>query len=161
MSADLHIRAGDPAEPAVRSLIATLDAQMAALYPAESNHLLDIEALRQPHVSLLVAERAGSVSGCGAFVRHADYVEIKRMIVAPLARGNGIGRALLAALERRARADGYALARLETGIHQPDALALYTRGGYQIRGPFGDYAEDPLSVFMEKRLAAEPDSAPL
>ena len=45
------------------------------------------------------------------------------------------------------------VARLETGIHQPEALGLYRRLGYVERGPFGSYALDPLSVFFEKRLA--------
>ena len=44
------------------------------------------------------------------------------------------------------------LLRLETGIHNSDALALYRRGGFAECAPFGDYAPDPLSVFMEKRL---------
>lgn len=42
--------------------------------------------------------------------------------------------------------------RLETGVYQPEALALYGRAGYVERGPFGDYVADPLSVFMEKEL---------
>ena len=42
--------------------------------------------------------------------------------------------------------------RLETGVRQPEALGLYETAGYQRRGPFGAYAEDPLCVFMEKRL---------
>lgn len=56
-------------------------------------------------------------------------------------------------LESRARAAGFTVARLEPGISQPEALGLYARAGYRRRGPFGDYADDPLSVFMEKALA--------
>jgi len=41
---------------------------------------------------------------------------------------------------------------LETGISQPEALGLYERSGYVRRGPYGDYPDDPLSVFMHKRL---------
>ena len=58
----------------------------------------------------------------------------------------------MAALERHAAAHGALVARLETGIYQPEALALYRALGYRERPPFADYRLDPLSVFMEKRL---------
>jgi putative acetyltransferase len=74
------------------------------------------------------------------------------MFVLPEYRGLKLGRRLLEELERRALAAGLKLARLETGIHQPEALGLYERAGYRCRGPFGEYAVDPLSVFMEKAL---------
>ena len=74
------------------------------------------------------------------------------MFVLPECRGMKLGRRLLDELESRARAAGLTLARLETGISQPQASALYEKAGYQRCGPFGEYVEDPLSVFMEKRL---------
>ncbi len=70
------------------------------------------------------------------------------------ARGRGIARGILAALEQAARDEGVQLMQLETGVHSPEALALYRRAGYRERGPFGPYAPDPLSVFMEKSLEA-------
>jgi putative acetyltransferase len=70
----------------------------------------------------------------------------------PEFRGLKLGRRILDELESLARASGLELARLETGIHQSGALFLYEKAGYQRRGPFGDYPEDPLSVFMEKKL---------
>ncbi|WP_374603740.1 GNAT family N-acetyltransferase [Niveibacterium sp.] len=154
--ADLRIAPADPGEPAIRDLIAELDALMHALYPAESNHLLDFETLRQPYVRFLAAQLAGDVVGCGAYVAYSDYAEIKRMFVAPRCRGLGIARRLLATLEADAVKAGLPLTRLETGIHQPEALSLYERAGYRTRPPFGNYAEDPLSVFMEKALHLAP-----
>jgi putative acetyltransferase len=143
----------DPASPDARELIERLDKLMTGLYPAESNHLLPVEALRQPNVTFLTASVNGEVAGCGAFVNQGgEYAEIKRMFVLPEFRGLKLGRRILEELESRARAAGLALARLETGIHQPEALLLYERAGYQRRGPFGDYSEDPLSIFMEKKL---------
>ena len=56
-------------------------------------------------------------------------------------------------LESSLLAHGIGLARLETGVHQPEALSLYERRGYVRIPPFGDYPNDPLSVFFEKRLA--------
>ena len=70
---------------------------------------------------------------------------------APL-RGQGVGRALLQAIESAARTEGIQVMRLETGAASVEALALYRRSGYREREPFGDHALDPRSIFMEKAL---------
>ncbi|HNB25740.1 MAG TPA: GNAT family N-acetyltransferase [Alphaproteobacteria bacterium] len=143
-----------PRQVDVVALIRASDALMQSLYPAESNHLVDIDSLARPEVHFLVAREGGRALGCGAFVRGGgDQAEMKRVFVDPAARGKGIARAILEALERDAATAGVALMQLETGIHQPDAIALYRRFGYAERGPFGAYRPDPLSIFMEKRLA--------
>ena len=72
--------------------------------------------------------------------------ELKRMYVAANERSHGIGRALLAALESEARKLNLRKLVLETGIRQHKALLLYEKAGYQRRGPFGEYREDPLSA---------------
>src|SRR5499427_8460508 len=147
------IQVGDPASPAARELIGQLDKYLTDLYPAESNHLLPIEELQRPNVTFLTASVDGEVAGCGAFVNQGgEYAEIKRMFVLPEFRGLKLGSRILEELENLARASGLELARLETGIHQSEALLLYKRAGYQRCGPFGDYSEDPLSIFMEKKL---------
>lgn len=150
----LRIAAETPDQPEVRALIDALDAYQRALYPAESNHLLDMAALLRPEVLFLVARDAasGAATGCGAVVLKARYGEVKRMIVSPASRGRGVARALLAALEAGAVERGCIELRLETGIHQPEALALYARCGFERCAPFGDYLDDPLSVFMRKPL---------
>lgn len=146
-------RVDDPASSAARELIERLDNLLTSSYPAESNHLLSVEALRQPNVTFLTASVDGEVAGCGAFVNQGgEYAEIKRMFVLPEFRGMKLGRRILEELENLARAAGLELARLETGIHQSEALLLYEKAGYHHRGPFGDYSEDPLSIFMEKKL---------
>lgn len=143
-----------PDQPEVIALIAELDAYQDALYPPESRYALDLGSLLQPNVLFMVArDESGGALGCGAMVLHEDYGEIKRMYVSPRGRGRGLGGRLLAELEREAVTRGCELARLETGPYQPEALRLYVAAGYQRRGPFGDYQEDHLSVFMEKRLA--------
>jgi putative acetyltransferase len=147
------IRVDDPASSTARDLIQRLDELLAGLYPAESNHLLSVDALRQSDVSFLTASVDGEVAGCGAFVNQGgEYAEIKRMFVLPEFRGLKLGRRILEELENLARASGLELARLETGIHQSEALLLYEKAGYRRRGPFGNYSEDPLSIFMEKKL---------
>jgi putative acetyltransferase len=148
------IYATDPDNPEILELLAQSDAYMAALYPAESNHLLDLRALQRPDVTFLVAQVEGRIHGCGALVPAGDrsWAEIKRMFVAPAARGQRLGHRLLEALEAAARQQQLALLRLETGIHQPEAIALYRAAGFREIAPFGDYRPDPLSLFMEKRL---------
>jgi putative acetyltransferase len=75
------------------------------------------------------------------------------MFVLPAFRGLKLGRRILEELESRIRATGVKMARLETGVAQPEALGLYEKAGYRRCGPFGEYPEDPLCVFMEKELA--------
>jgi len=159
-SAEILIRPERPDHPQVRALLAELDAYLASLYEPEANHILDVEALLAPEIDFLVAERAGQLIACGGWRRmpgEADtsgeaYGEIKRMYVAPAARGLRIGQRLLATLEERLRTAEVTLALLETGSDQLEAVRLYERGGYALRGAFGGYPDNGLSLFYEKRL---------
>lgn len=142
-----------PRQPDVARLIEQLDAYQASLYPPESNHLLDIDTLCQPDIRFFVARLGGEPVGCGALrLDGPGSAEIKRMFVSPRVRGRRLGRAILGRLEQEGRALGLAWLRLETGIHQDEALALYRNAGYVEREPFGEYQPDPLSLFLEKRL---------
>jgi putative acetyltransferase len=147
--------AAEPADqPEVHTLLRQSDAYFASLYPAESNHLIDAAVLAEPNVRFLVARRGGVAVGCGALVLGADgEAELKRMFVAPEARGLKIGTLLLNALEAAAMTEAVRVIRLETGVRQPESLALYRRHGYTERGPFGSYAKDPLSTYFEKWIA--------
>jgi putative acetyltransferase len=149
----ITIELASPLLPEVGELIRASDETAASLYPAESNHLVDIDSLAQPHVIFCVARREGEIAGCGAAVLQPEgYAELKRMFVHAAARGHGVGRQLLAFLEEQVRGRGIALTRLETGIYSHDAIRLYERMGYVKIGPFAGYWDDPLSVFYEKRL---------
>ena len=151
----LLIEPGDPFAPDVAVLLRHSEEYARSLYPPESVHMIPVEELVSPSVRFLVArdQDTGRLLGCGAVVLHADgWAELKRMFVDPAARRRGVGTAILDALERLARAEGVAVIRLETGTRQGEAIALYRRFGYQVRGPFADYWDDPLSVFMERRL---------
>ncbi len=125
-------------------LLAALDAFLESLYPPESNPTLDIDTLCAPNIRFFVARREGKAVGCGAL--RID------LFVHPEARGRKLGRAILMRIEEQASREGLALMRLETGIHQAAALALYRRAGYAERGPFGEYRSDPLSHFFEKSI---------
>lgn len=133
-------------------LIAALDDYLGSLYPAESNHFLDLEQLAQPEIRFFVARRGGAPVACGALRVAGGYGEVKRMYVDPKARGGGLGRALLGAIEAQAAREGIRIMKLETGIHQAEALALYRSAGYRECPPFGEYQPDPLSLFLEKKL---------
>lgn len=148
------IRLENPDQPEIHALLQVSDAYYAALYPAESNHLVDISLLQRPDTSFFVARVDGAVRGIAAILRQSGYAEIKRMFVDPKARGLKLGSRLLAALEADARTAGLNCLRLETGIKQPEAIALYRAAGFCETGPFGSYQADPNSLFMEKILAA-------
>lgn len=95
--------------------------------------------------------------GCGALRRLSvpgleDAAEVKRMYVVPEARGRGVARVVLDALEGEARAIGAARMVLETGDQQPEAIALYTRAGFEAIPRFGEAWTHPLSIFMGKQL---------
>jgi len=143
----------DPDQPEIRAMLAASDAYMAALYPAESNHLVDVATLRSANVRFLVGRRDGVCVACGAIVIAADgTAEIKRMWVEPHARGLQLGQRILTALETMARAEGVTVLRLETGISQAEAINLYRSAGFSPIDAFGEYRPDPLSIFMEKPL---------
>ena len=143
-----------PDQPDVIALIADLDVYQDTLYPLESRHALEVASLKKSNVLFAVArDREGNAIGCGAVVLNTEFGELKCMYVSPRGRGQGVARKLIALLESRALDLGCKLLKLETGPYQYEALALYASAGYQRRGPFGDYADDPLSVFMQKHIA--------
>lgn len=140
-----------PDQPAIHELIGELDSYLYSLYPAENVYALDVASLCHPSVLFaVVRDAAGDPIGCGAIVIKSEYGEVKRMYVRPQARGQGIAGRLIEALEAEAVRNGCRTFMLETGPTMPEALALYDRMGYRRRGPFGDYPDDPLSVFMHK-----------
>ena len=148
----MTIRLEGPRAEGVPELISALDRYLSSLYPPTSNHFLDLDQLSRPEIRFFVARRAGAPVACGALRLADGYGEVKRMYVDPQARGGGLGRALLGAIEAQARLEGITLLRLETGIPQAEALSLYRSAGYRDCPPFGEYQTDPLSLFLEKKL---------
>ena len=143
-----------PLQPEIVALVEALDEYLESLYPADSNHLVSVDSLASGNVRFLVARADGRAVGCGALVLDPrGYGEIKRIYVDPEYRGLRIAGRILRQLERLALGEDLQCLRLETGIHQLAAIELFRRAGYVERTRFGDYPDDPLSVFMEKRLA--------
>ncbi|MDQ0558356.1 putative acetyltransferase [Rhizobium mesoamericanum] len=142
-----------PRQEGVLRLLDMSDAYAQSLYPPESNHLVDVSTLEKPAVSFFVARNDSVVVGCCALVEAADgTAEIKRMFVDPDTRGLKVASKLMEALETTATKKKLRAIRLETGIYQPEAIALYRKYGYVEIEAFGSYQPDPLSLFMEKRL---------
>lgn len=161
----MQIRIESPRQRDVIALIDALDAFQKPLYPPESHYGIDIDALCAPEVVFLVARDAeGQAVACGGVLVQpldGDCVgELKRMFTRPECRGQGISRRLLARLEQEAAARGATRLLLETGCRQDAAIALYTRMGFQRRGRFGSYPDDPLSIFMEKPIPGPGAGAP-
>jgi putative acetyltransferase len=150
---EISIGPEDPRQADVRRIFAESGAYLQALYPSESNHVVEVDALAGPDAVFLAARRNGELLGSIAFrVIAPGHAEIKRMFVRAEARGAGLGRRLLDALEDAARLRDIDRISLETGIKQPEAIGLYRASGYQDCPPFGSYNDDPLSLFMTKRL---------
>jgi putative acetyltransferase len=135
-----------------KHLIDELDAYQASLYPAESNHLEPLEVLRSEQMIFFGAVENNEVLAIGSVKLCEGYGEIKRLYVPHTQRGKGLAKKIMSELERLVSGRGLAWARLETGIHQSEAIGLYEALGYCMCEPFGDYQPDPLSVFMEKKL---------
>jgi GNAT superfamily N-acetyltransferase len=142
--------------PDAVALIGELDDHlMAHPYPPQSRHAYSIEKLLREQVVFFVTRYEGRLAGCGGIKMFgADYGEVKRMFVRPEFRGKGLGKAMLRCLAEYARDQGAAVLRLETGIYEVEAIGLYERFGFARRAPFGEYVEDPLSVYFEKRIEA-------
>jgi putative acetyltransferase len=137
----------------VQALLRQSDDYLRALYPVESNHLVSADVLATHRAAFLAARRDGELLGSIAFLVIAPgHAEMKRMFVRAEARGIGLGRRLLNALEEVACHRNITQISLETGIRQSEAIALYRTSGYQDCPPFGGYKADPLSLFMTKSL---------
>jgi putative acetyltransferase len=151
----------------VGALMVDLDDRYAADGPADGDQpeVVDLHTVRAhqvvpPHGAFVVARLGDEAVGCGA-VRvlrggPPGVAEIKRMYTAPTARRRGVSRAILRRLEHEAAALGHHRVQLETGLRQPEAIALYEAEGYHRIPSYGQYEADELSVCFAKDLPATP-----
>ena len=154
VDATLEIRPGRADESPGRELVEAMVAELAPLYGR-----IDVPGaptatpgqMAAPHGAFVIVWRSERAVACGGLKRlDAETCEIKRMFVIPEARGKGVARVLLAALEDEARRLGYVVARLDTGPKQPHAQALYEAEGY---APIENFNANPFASFWgEKRL---------
>ena len=151
----MHIETDDLSRHAIHALLEEHLRDMHTWSPPESVHALDLAKLRQPDITFWSAWDGALLLGCGALKeldRH--HGEVKSMRTPNALRRRGAGRALLATIVDTARARGYQRLSLETGSMAAFAPAqrLYQSVGFEFCGPFGDYIEDPNSVFMTLAL---------
>jgi|ERR1043165_1964434 GNAT superfamily N-acetyltransferase len=157
MSATVVISLERPDSEDAVALIAELEADLDPLYPRESRHGYSVEKLLRENVFFFIIRDKDALIGCGGVQFFgSDYGEIKRMYVRPQFRGLGFARLMLNHLEEHTRSHDIDVLRLETGIHQHDAITLYERAGFRLITPFGEYKPDPLSRFYEKQIS-EPE----
>lgn len=136
------------------SLIDELQTHLESFYPPESRHGFSVEKLLAEGVAFFVLRSDGTPASCGGIkLVGGEYGEIKRMYVRPAFRGLGFGKLMIEHLAAYARSQAIGVLRLETGIHQRAAIALYERLGFVRIPPFGPYTDDPLSLCYEKRLS--------
>src|SRR5580658_1649738 len=141
-----------------REIHALLEEHLRNMYeitPAESVHALDLERLRSPDITFWTAWEDSELIGCGALKElEPRHGEIKSMRTPQALRRKGAGRAILNHIISVARARGYGRLSLETGPIATfrAAQTLYASAGFTYCGPFGDYREDPHSVYMTLSL---------
>ena len=147
----LEVNKGDSE---LNCLVNELDAFQSELYPAESNHCLDFSTVRDEKLRCVIArDDNGIPAGCGALVfQEEGFGEVKWVYIRPEYRGRKLGDQIVSFLEKLALENICHQLRLETGIHQQPAIALYRRCGYVVCEAFPPYIEDPLSVFMCKNI---------
>ena len=137
----------------VRALEAELQQEYVERYGGADEAPVDPAEFAPPGGVFVVGFADGEPVASGGFRRHSEQVaEIKRMYVVEDRRGVGYARRLLAELEARAAAVGYRRIILETGLRQPEAIALYESSGYQPIEGFGFYADQALSRSFAKDL---------
>jgi GNAT superfamily N-acetyltransferase len=138
--------------PDAARLIAEVQQEYVVRYGGEDGTPVDPSEFAPPRGLFLVGYLGGEPAACGGWRSHGADAEIKRMFVTRAARRGGLGRVLLAELERTALAAGHSRVILETGSKQPEAVALYRSAGYTEVPAFGYYADAPLTIHLGKVL---------
>ena len=151
----MEIKIDDLNGPEIHELLQEHLRNMHLHSPPESVHALDLEGLRQPEITFWTVWEDGELLGCGALKElDSQHAEIKSMRTASAHLRKGIAAHLLRHILEESARRGYTRLSLETGSMEAfePARQLYARFGFAYCGPFGDYVEDPYSVFMTKEL---------
>ena len=156
VASKLAIERTDLASEVGQRLVQALNAETRSRYPEDDEFekfALLPDEVAPGRGAFRVASVDGEPAGCGAVrLVEGGEAEIKRMYVVPEARNQGIGGAIVRALEAEARALRASRLILETGVRQPEAQALYEREGFTRIPPYGEHVNHPLSVCMAKAL---------
>ena len=150
-----EISVDDPRRPDVRALLAAHLALMLSASPPEHSFALNVDGLLDPAITFCSLRADGELLGVGAIKQmDAGHAEIKSMHTAQVARGRGVGRAMLDHLLGLARSRGYRRVSLETGTMATfaPARALYASAGFVACGPFAEYQPSEDNCFMTLAL---------
>ena len=143
----LNLRSVPFLDPVAQKLAAAALADLTQRYGGDGDSTpIDGTDFDPPDGDFLVAFLDGEPVGCAGWRSHGDdgtVAELKRLYTAPQARGRGVARALLAAIEESARWHGRKRLILETGHAQPEAIRLYETSGYEVCENFGHYRDYP------------------
>jgi len=151
----LRLEAADPRGPEAAELIRALSAELARRYDymEDGSGGFKPEDALGPRGAFVIARVGGDPVACGAIrPLEPDVAELKRVFVKVGFRGRGYSKAVVKELEEQARARGYRVMRLETGLRQPEAISLYEGLGYRRIPNYGEYRDSSLSVCYEKGL---------
>lgn len=151
----MDLRLDDLRHPAVIALLQEHLDWMRRTSPPESVHALDLDALRQPDIAFWTLWDGETLAGCGALrALDATHGEVKSMRTAQTHLRRGVAATMLDHILAEARRREYARLSLETSsmAYFAPAHALYARAGFRPCAPFGDFVEDPNSVFMTRAL---------
>ncbi|MFI5485374.1 GNAT family N-acetyltransferase [Micromonospora echinaurantiaca] len=151
---EIEIHAARFDSPEAQRLIRDALADLGARYGGSGDDTpVDAAEFEPPDGAFLIARLDGQPVGCGGWRSHGEgTAELKRMYTAPAARGRGVARALLAAVERSAREQGRKRLILECGDRQPEAIGLYTSTGYERIPNFGFYKDEPGCLSFGRTL---------
>ena len=151
---EIHVERFDSA--VAQRLIRAALADLGVRYGGSGDETpVDPGEFEPPAGAFLVAHHGGEPVGCGGWRSHGDEgdtAELKRMYTAPAARGRGVARAVLAAVEHSAREHGRKRIVLECGDKQPEAIAMYTAAGYERIPNFGYYRDAPGCISFARTL---------
>jgi GNAT superfamily N-acetyltransferase len=147
-------------DPVAQALVAELQQEFVVRYGGPDETPLDPTQFDPPSGAFFVGWLEGEPLATGAWRRRPDVTvlggtvaaEIKRMYVVPRGQRRGLARLMLAHLERTASDEGADVMVLETGLAQPEAIALYESSGYVPVPGFGYYRDEPLVRYFGKRL---------
>ncbi|WP_379153117.1 GNAT family N-acetyltransferase [Paenibacillus sp. sgz5001063] len=146
----------DPENRDLQKLIKRLDDELKSRYPHETIYVVDFSDPKVREMTFVVAYAGNQPVGCGGLrplAADSSMMELKRFYVDPDTRKQGIANRMLLDLEQKAAAVGCREIRLETGIKQPEAIALYEKHGYRPIDLFGPYIGDPDSLCYGKVLS--------
>jgi GNAT superfamily N-acetyltransferase len=150
---EIKIKKADFGEPAVRALLVDVLDELSERYGGSGDDTpIADDDFTAPKGAFFVAEDGSGLVGCAGWRRHGDDAELKRMFTAKSARGQGLGRRMLATIEESARQAGCVRLILETGDRQPEAISLYESAGYLRIPDFGYYAGESGVLSYAKKL---------